>query len=284
MKTEEVAKLVPVERLQYWIKERESIRLKKEAGQPRPWTDDQILNTYRFCNVHREDDRVTKWIAENWREPLKNEEHLWFAMCVARLFNLPATLDFIGFPIPVWEPDKVRGRLEIRKESGNNLFNGAYIVSTNGKKMDKVQYVLTMVLAPLWRDRERIAPKEGMLLNTFHRRLMEYDGMGSFMSAQVAADLKYVEPLFSAPDWLTFAASGPGSRRGLNRLMGREVNHSWKEIHWRSNLEAYRTILTSKTHMQLHGQDFQNCLCEFDKYCRTLEGQGKPKQKYRPAD
>jgi len=46
MKIQDVAKLSPQERLVYWIREREAIRLKKEAGQPRPWTDDEILDTY----------------------------------------------------------------------------------------------------------------------------------------------------------------------------------------------------------------------------------------------
>ena len=34
-----------------FIKEREAIRIAKEAGQPRPWTSDAILNTYRFCKA-----------------------------------------------------------------------------------------------------------------------------------------------------------------------------------------------------------------------------------------
>jgi hypothetical protein len=43
--------------------------------------------------------------------------------------------------------------------------------------------------------------------------------MGSFQSGQVLANLKYGQ-LKSAADWWTFAASGPGSRRGLNRVLG----------------------------------------------------------------
>ena len=43
MNIKDVVKLSPLDRLLYWIKERESIRLKKEAGEPKPWTDDEIL-------------------------------------------------------------------------------------------------------------------------------------------------------------------------------------------------------------------------------------------------
>ena len=51
----------------YWVAERERIRVRKESGQPFPWTDDPILATYRFCNVRREDDRVTIWVRTHRR-------------------------------------------------------------------------------------------------------------------------------------------------------------------------------------------------------------------------
>ena len=33
---------------------------------------------------------------------------------------------------------------------------------------------------------------------------------------------------------------------------------------------------------RLEAHDYQNCLCEFDKYSRTLARQSKPKQIYKP--
>jgi len=44
-----------------------SIRIKKEGGERPPWTHDPILRDAYFTNVHREDDRVTRWIAKHWR-------------------------------------------------------------------------------------------------------------------------------------------------------------------------------------------------------------------------
>lgn len=52
-----------------WIRAREAIRLKKEAGAPPPWIEDPILATYRFCNVRREDDLVTRWVRSHVRDP-----------------------------------------------------------------------------------------------------------------------------------------------------------------------------------------------------------------------
>ena len=79
-----------------WVKERESIRKKKEAGESPPYTNDPILRVYRFCNAFREDDAVTRWIFEHWLKPNKNDPDVWFAMTVARHLNLPGTLSELG--------------------------------------------------------------------------------------------------------------------------------------------------------------------------------------------
>lgn len=263
-----------------FIKEREAIRVKKERGDAQPWTKDPILATYRFCNVHREHDRVSRWICDKWREPNAGLADLWFAMVVARLLNLPDSLAVVGLPLP-WKPMKFAKILSERKAKGLKNFNGAYIVSTNGRAMDKVEYLTLRVLEPLWAARKHIRPTKGDTLEEFHMRLMKFDGMGSFMAAQVVADMKYVPPLLDAPDWQTFAAPGPGSRRGLNRVMERPVEQAWPGKSWHVALgELHMAVGALLPDLELHAQDLQNCLCEFDKYERVRLGEGTPKQLY----
>lgn len=108
MKIQDVAKLSPQERLVYWIREREAIRLKKEAGQPRPWTDDEILDTYRFCNVRRMDDKVSKWLLENWYKPYFDHQNMLIAVALARFFNSVETLEYMGFPEKDWNAEKLK--------------------------------------------------------------------------------------------------------------------------------------------------------------------------------
>jgi hypothetical protein len=68
----------------YWVREREEIRRRKDSGHPpKSWTTDEILLTYRFCNVRREDDRVTIWVRKNIRERFAGHPHLWFMLCIA---------------------------------------------------------------------------------------------------------------------------------------------------------------------------------------------------------
>jgi hypothetical protein len=253
---------------------------------PAPWTKDPILQKYRFCNVYRELDAVTMWIAKNWRKPNQDDPNLWFAMVIARLLNNPGSLGFLGYP-ETWNAPKFLHKLATYKRSGHTVFNGAYIVSTNGVAMDKLDYLAQRVLTPLWKKRIEIAPRLTDTCRTFHRRLMEYDGLGSFLAAQVVADVKWVMPLRKSKDFWTFAAPGPGSKRGMNRVTSigqTHIGHLCLFGTWEDALVALHQeinpLITKYKMPRLSAQDLQNCLCEFDKYERARLGEGRPKQRF----
>ena len=104
-----------------FMKERHTIYLNREAGKPWPWTKDKLLQEYKFCNVFRELDTVTKWINKNWRIPYKDHPNLCFAMAIARQFNWPDTLAEIGFP-KKWEPAKVKKILNARRKRKEKIY------------------------------------------------------------------------------------------------------------------------------------------------------------------
>src|SRR4051812_37928450 len=91
--------------LLYFIRAREEIRILRASGAHPPWTDDPILAEWSFCNVRREDDRVTRWVASSWREPHADDPDLCVAMAIARYVNWPDTMGELGFPLP-WDPDR----------------------------------------------------------------------------------------------------------------------------------------------------------------------------------
>ena len=109
-------------------------------------------------------------------------------------------------------------------------------------------------------------------------------GLGSFITGQIIADVKYAGVLKSAADWTMFAVPGPGSRRGLNRALGRDKNAPWQEADWRHELGKLQRLLEPRWHgagmEPPHAQDLQNALCEWDKHERMRFGDGKPKQRY----
>lgn len=260
-----------------FIQERENVRIRKEGGQPRPWTSDPILNEYKFCNVHREDDKTTRWVAQNWRTPHAADPDLWFALVIARrALNWPGSMEALGYPVP-WNPDhflKVTSHLE---EIGAKTYDTAYQLLVQGQKGNKAEMMIKHILNPLWVSRDYIRPRPGDTLGFFFRRLSSFKYMGSFYTGQVIADLKYVQ-LLDADDWSSFAVPGPGSERGLNRVCGRDKNTPWKEEDWYATLmDLHKRVnpIFPMPGMEIHAQDLQNCLCEFDKYERAWGKEGK---------
>lgn len=278
----------------WYLNERWSIHQKRLKGLPPPWTDDYALQTYRFCQVRREDDRVTRWIHENWLRPHADDPDLWHAMCVARTFNLPTTLEAIKWSEP-WNKrgSKVLDTARKLQRSGTRTFTGAYMVNTHGKhggvlwseKYDcpLIEYS-KMVFDKLWSNRDVLQPKKDECLSTVHARLAAQFGFGTFMANQVVADIKHGATLHNASDWLTFAASGPGSLRGLNRVCGRALNQRWRESDWHTMLlEVRKATLLSlpKALRTLDAQNIEHGLCELDKLCRVVDGAGRPKQVFK---
>lgn len=277
----------------WFIKERDAVRLKKENGQPKPWTRDPILQSYRFCNIRREDDAVTIWIRKNWREPFKRDPNVWFAMTVARFVNWPDSLYalsvakalFTGHAKPIsaerarvaWRPEKFVATMDAVK---GKSWSAAYMINAvGGEGRTKAAYIAESVLTPIWKDRTDGQVAFETSLGTAYAWLSQFRGMGSFMAAQVVADVKYTPMLAGARDWWTFAAPGPGSMRGLSVVEFGDLGTSYTEVEWRTSLAELKAkidpMLAQASLPLLHAQDLQNCLCEYSKWKR-----GYGRQKY----
>jgi hypothetical protein len=280
---------VRVKELFAFIRERERVREKKERGDAKPWTSNPILQQFRFTCVYREDDKVTRWIAKNWRTTHKSDPDLWFAMTVARKVNLIDSMADLGYPIP-WNPDRFKLVMRDRQKAGKPTEGAAYMITAGtGPEwagVPKYKFLADGVFTPMWENRAKIRPTKKDTLATFHARLQAAGNtVGSFIAAQIVADVKYVEPLNSAEDWWNWAASGPGSRRGLNRILSRPVDAPWREEEWLAQARllqlALGPLLREARMPRMHLQDVQGiAMCEWDKHERVRLGEGRPKQRY----
>jgi hypothetical protein len=269
--------ITKIEELNAFIEEREAIRVKKESGQPWPWTTDPIFLKWKFCNVRRSDDKCSRWVMKNWMEPHADDPDLWFALVVARrVLNWPASMAALGYPVP-WDPAYFTSITTALMTSGQKCYDTAYQLLVQGQKGDKTENMIKHILNPLWEHREHIRPRQYDELRTFFNRLSAFKYMGLFYTGQVVADLKYVQ-LTDALDWDSFAVPGPGSERGLNRVLGRPKNTPWTVKEWTEELEKLRPQIR----MKLHAQDLQNSLCEADKYWRISNKEGRVRP-YHPA-
>lgn len=286
MEYADVQSLSVFERFVYWIEERDSIRIQKDAGGEPPYTDDPILSTFRFCNVRRMDDRVSRWLMTNWYEPHDGHPNILAAVALARFVNLPAALEpitaYVFSGVIFWEA--IKSELRDRRELDQPVFNGAYMVRGNDGD-DKVASVVDYYVRPMWENHRRSSLIVPTSMRQTHRLLKTQHGFGSFMAGQVVADLRWAEP----GEWLDryeWAPPGPGSQRGLSRLLGNPTNHQYHDESFNAYLVAIidqlGSLLPQEITGRLEAHDWQNCLCEFDKYERVLWGEGRPKQLYRP--
>lgn len=278
----------------HWVTEREKVRIKKEQGKPFPWTDDAVIANYRFCNVRREDDRVTVWIRENIREQFANHQYLWFMLCIARQINWSDTLQELITTRYCW-PNldfdlKVMGHeLEARAKRGDKVFTGAYnITAPPVKGMKKTTWVAEHTLGQLWENRAHMGElfNRGKVpsLKYVHSQLVKYDCWGPFMAYQAVVDMRFCPSLLAgAPDVASWAAAGPGTIRGLNRLAGRSLTHPLKQDQACSEMRYLAPIIIKETGVNFDFSDVPNIMCETDKYIRVSNGEGKTRASYVPG-
>lgn len=276
------------------------MRLKKMKGTIGPWTTDEILATWRFCNVRRRDDRASQWLLRN----VLTEENIEYDLKSFLMFsawcrwcNWPPTIKAVmdlGF-YPKRQIDWVGLGKYVDSQQGK-VWTGAYMVRASevpGQRKGK------------WISETVVGERFGAFVPELEDRLTALDtyrdiwevikgidGYGSFMAGQIAGDLTYTSLLDDAPDLNTFAPLGPGSIRGFNRVMGvTPLTERPSEELWLEKLAEWRRMIVYKLTSELDSPadyekitalDVQNCLCETDKYLRAKNGEGRPRAAYVP--
>jgi hypothetical protein len=182
--------------------------------------------------------------------------------------------------------------LEKRRAEGHKVETGAYMIRAESDprqpwySWSKQRYVAEVVLGKLWEGRGSIQATLPLLtMKGVWSLLQGFTGWGPFMAYQVCVDMMHTRYLRSAPDRETWAALGPGSRRGLNRLHGRPVKAALSQDDGLGEMLELKALVTPgmlAPWMDPIGlSDIQNCLCEFDKWSRIMSNEGRPRAKYK---
>jgi hypothetical protein len=283
MKTDFLASEVEI--LVHWITERDAVRLRKERGLPKPWTTDPLLRDYRWCNVRRMDDRVSVALMANWYPLHGKPETQLVAAVLARLVNWPASLDDITGPqrFDMAHLSLARAKLGHRASMGYKVFTGAYVVPgvPGRNKVDSVCDLAELVASRA----------SGILADSMAAtwaNLVKIDGLGSFLAGQMVADLAHLSAGEQWQDAATWAPLGPGSARGMNRLMGRPKDKAISQAQFDVELPALIGVLKPLIagiweDRRLQAFDTQNCLCEYDKARRLMLGEGQVRSRYDGA-
>lgn len=258
--------------LMQFIVERYRIHVRKDIlKKPQPWTDNPVLKAYKFTNVFREDDRVSKALIElvSHNEELTLEEKVLNTFLL-RSWNNPDTFTDFGGPFTAAE---IYNGLEL-KEKVRPIYHNLLCLDPDRKWWSSAYNQGGTKYAWKFPDGEGFsrAPSEeqgkkfkdyepDIPLRVFHigpwlkerkvfRRLMraesqqqayeiirEIRGFASFLAYQVFVDLTYIEEFpFSENE---FVVAGPGCKRGLDLVFSNYDGMTHEEaLFWlRDNLD-----------------------------------------------
>jgi hypothetical protein len=287
----------PKERYFAYIQERENIYQKKVAGETFPWTDDTILQTFRFCDIYRERDKTSRHYQKTVREHYGDDPLVLPATVLYRWFNRISTCDAI-FNAPYRDQNRSAFEQAIYRDDLNVLLEcidaippphvtGAFIITGApgySKSHGVIEYFKVWMENHDWVTKWQEWKADPPLLIEMNNWLKS-SGLGSFLTAQLVADLKYV-PCFleTSADWWSFVAPGPGSMRGLNIVLGRPMFQAWNNQNWLDEIQKLNeeeNIRFAGKLPQFHCQDTQNHCCEYSKYSKVMFELGRPRQVYR---
>lgn len=277
----------------YWVNERQCIYVKKRAGGPWPWTDDDILQTYKFTNVYRNLDAVTVSLHELVfaSKKYRSQSELMFAIILFRMFNWPMTfkrLENAELDIN-WNEKKASEILNSAKRSGEQVFTGAYMITNCGCTGSKID-MMCSALSRLHENSDAILQdiKSGGSFEAATNILSRYRMIGRFIAYELATDFRWAG-LFEPKDIMTWANPGPGAKRGVKRLLGHSVKTSGTNVPDSVCVKIMQELLSMKSRWEgdvkkrgMEMRDIEHSLCEFDKYVRVLQNEGRPRSRYTP--
>lgn len=266
----------------YFAAERLAMFERRLRGLPPRWTDDVILQTYKFCNVFRAADRVSQYMIREvcyHTEPCTPDDRL-FQIVAFRMFSNIDTWrtirEHLGhYPTLRDLADGSFARaIEYAADQNGKLYTGAFILCATDaygqrrKHLNHIELFKHMFLADSLGAKILCAKS----LRGVDRLLHAYPLMGDFMSYQIAIDLNYSALVnFSENE---FTVAGPGALRGIKKCFTDLDDYTPAEvIRWmvdNQEKEFARLGLTfdGLFGRRLHAIDCQGLFCETDKYCR----------------
>lgn len=282
--------------------ERQKIFFNKLEGKYLPWTDDPILQKYKFTNAYRASDRVSQYLIRNviYAGP-KEAREVFFRTILFKMFNKIETWKLIerevgNISCEEYSSNRYEKILSEAMETGHRIYSAAYIsppgIIEGGTRKKHVNHLRLLEMMIDDRAFDKIA--EASKFQDVFDILTSYPTIGTFLGYQYSIDLNYSEIIdFSEND---FVVPGPGALNGIRKCFsdygGLSAIELIRFVKDRQELEFERLGLNFKS---LWGRplkliDCQNIFCEVDKYSRvaypTIKGRDdrkRIKRLYKPS-
>lgn len=283
----------------YFICERQDIFKRRYIDkQEDPWTHDQILRDYKFTNVYRELDRGTIYYLENILPAIEslytleeNWERLAFDTFVYRHFNHIPTWEAI---VDLLHAGKWR-EMEVTLQGLPQVYTNAHNVTgfqwagSVQKTVNSMYLIQEMWAARIGDIASAIYQKRDDMGKTWDYLTKHVAGLGGFTAYEVVVDFSYsVLTGYNDDAWVN---PGPGCRRGLNRIypgLGNNLDECRRKIqHLRDYQDDYFAEYNLKFYRwqnkPLTLRNIEHSLCEFSKYMKAYNGEGRPRNNFTPC-
>jgi thymidylate kinase len=289
----------------YWkfAYERQNVFFARLQGKSFPWTNNTILQKYKFTNAYRASDRVSQFLIKNIiynNDNTYTPEDIIFRIILFKMFNridtwrkLEKHFGRISFNEYNYEEyDRVLTSMLLNKEK---VYSAAYIMPSGESAFGfKKKHQNNLKLLEYMMS-DNIAGKIGSArtLKELYEILLTYPTIGKFLAFQYAIDINYSE--LCDFDEMSFIVVGPGAHQGIQKCF-RDYHKSSEEdiVNYMAASQEKEFDLHGLKFQTLWGRplqliDCQNLFCEIDKYSRVAypnetinHGRTRIKQQFRP--
>lgn len=285
----------------YWrfISERQAIFMRRVVGDAPPWTEDPILQGYRFTNVYRASDRVSQYLIRHvLYEGSQSREEVFFRAILFRIFNRIETWEALQARLGVvsWQRFSFEAYAEILDRlhgSGERLYSAAYIMPSPAFGSPRKHRNHIRLIEYMMADGAPLRLVKAASLRAAFEVLRSYPSLGAFLAFQFAIDLNYSGLIdFSEMD---FVAAGPGARDGIRKCFYDTAGLTDAQVvQVMSERAAHEFSRLGIRFQKLWGRDLQlvdlqNVFCEVSKYARvahpeieSASGRTRIKQRFKP--
>ncbi len=282
--------------------ERQAVFFRRHIGEPPPWSDDDILQTYKFTNAYRASDRVSQYLIRNViYQGSQSTNEVFFRTILFKLFNKIDTWELLNEKLDDISYESYSFKrydhiLTAAMERKQTIYSAAYIMPSGSKKngSTKKHRSHLQLLEKMMNERvpDRIA-SAGSMREAFDI-LVSYPMIGDFLAYQYVTDLNYSEICDFTE--MEFVVPGPGAIDGISKCFkarGRLTEVDIIRLVTERQAEEFERLgleFRSLWGRPLQLIDCQNLFCEISKYARVrhpeVNGVAKRtriKQKYKPT-
>ncbi|MFH1547441.1 MAG: nucleotide kinase domain-containing protein [bacterium] len=264
--------------IELFITERMNIWQRKQEKQKPPYTNDPILQKYKFCNMYRELDRQTIEI-HTFLNKIRDDFSLW-------LLNI-AFFRFVCRPNTIKRVD----RLSFEKKDNNQVYE-KLLQLKSPKYGDAYVFPISVIQNSKYNTREKflcsylpsVIPTISKLIASFQNKtvlesldiiLPEFGYNFRFHWTEILIDIAYQFP--EKIDLFKDFYVGPGAPPTLKKLSKREnVLNDLVRV----KLEGFPYLTYKGSPIYLSAENWEGIACEFRKYTNLKSGNGRKRLYY----